>query len=154
MLRPTIVAPSLVHKVHHNHTQGEVPLVVTLRDILQDLLRTIAKPALPEERSIAWERWGVPNRVSVLLVKRRRHRPPCRRPCCCYCHAICAANRLRGCGHPEVQLLLCCDIPATKRHFCEFSLCLSRACLGKIIMLTYKWLKKDRFVTSQSCRWS
>jgi len=25
--------------------------------------------------------------------------------------------------------------------FCEFSLCLSRACLGKMIIFMYKWLK-------------
>jgi hypothetical protein len=29
--------------------------------------------------------------------------------------------------------------------FCEFSLCLPRACLGKIIILMYKWLKKTVF---------
>jgi hypothetical protein len=27
----------------------------------------------------------------------------------------------------------------------EFSLCLSRACLGKIIVYIYKWLKKTVF---------
>ena len=27
----------------------------------------------------------------------------------------------------------------------EFSLCLSRACLGKLIIFIYKWLKKRRF---------
>jgi len=32
-----------------------------------------------------------------------------------------------------------------KRHFIEFSLCLSRACLGKIMHFIYKWLKKCRF---------
>ena len=32
--------------------------------------------------------------------------------------------------------------------FLEFSLCLSRACLGKIIHFIYKWLKKCRFLTS------
>jgi hypothetical protein len=32
-----------------------------------------------------------------------------------------------------------------KRHFIEFSLCLSRACLGKIMHFIYKWLKKWRF---------
>jgi hypothetical protein len=32
--------------------------------------------------------------------------------------------------------------------FLEFSLCLSRACLGKIIIFKYKWLKKpDRRLT-------
>jgi hypothetical protein len=29
--------------------------------------------------------------------------------------------------------------------FLEFSLCLSRACLGKIIIFIYKWLKKPVF---------
>eukprot|EP01046_Picozoa_sp_COSAG06_P044261 COSAG06_NODE_5935_length_3200_cov_10.149952_3_plen_75_part_00 len=28
--------------------------------------------------------------------------------------------------------------------FFEFSLCLSRACLGKMITFIYQWLKKDR----------
>jgi hypothetical protein len=28
----------------------------------------------------------------------------------------------------------------------EFPLCLSRACLGKIMHFTYKWLKKCRFL--------
>jgi hypothetical protein len=32
--------------------------------------------------------------------------------------------------------------------FFEFSLCLSRACLGKIMHFIYKWLKKCRFRTS------
>ena len=32
-----------------------------------------------------------------------------------------------------------------KRSFFEFSLCLSRACLGKIIVYIYKWLKKTVF---------
>ena len=31
--------------------------------------------------------------------------------------------------------------------FFEFSLCLSRACLGKIMHFIYKWLKKCRFLT-------
>jgi hypothetical protein len=31
--------------------------------------------------------------------------------------------------------------------FFEFSLCLSRACLGKIIHFIYKWLKKCRLLT-------
>ena len=36
---------------------------------------------------------------------------------------------------------------ARKRHFFELSLCLSRACLGKIMHFIYKWLKKCRFLT-------
>eukprot|EP01043_Picozoa_sp_COSAG02_P079206 COSAG02_NODE_18207_length_953_cov_1.612412_1_plen_183_part_01 len=32
--------------------------------------------------------------------------------------------------------------------FFEFSLCLSRACLGKMLIFVYKWLKKCRFLTS------
>jgi hypothetical protein len=32
-----------------------------------------------------------------------------------------------------------------KRAFLEFSLCLSRACLGKKLHLIYKWLKKPGF---------
>jgi hypothetical protein len=32
--------------------------------------------------------------------------------------------------------------------FFEFSLCLSRACLGKILHLIYKWLKKCRLDTT------
>jgi hypothetical protein len=31
--------------------------------------------------------------------------------------------------------------------FLEFSLCLSRACLGKMLIFIYKWLKKCRFRT-------
>jgi hypothetical protein len=31
--------------------------------------------------------------------------------------------------------------------FFEFSLCLSRACLGKMMHFIYKWLKKCRFLT-------
>jgi hypothetical protein len=31
--------------------------------------------------------------------------------------------------------------------FFEFSLCLSRACLGKMLIFIYKWLKKCRFLT-------
>ena len=37
--------------------------------------------------------------------------------------------------------------PARKRHFIEFSLRLSRACLGKMIAFIHKWLKKCRFLT-------
>jgi hypothetical protein len=33
-----------------------------------------------------------------------------------------------------------------KRHFLEFALCLSRACLGKIMHFIYKWRKKCRFL--------
>jgi hypothetical protein len=32
----------------------------------------------------------------------------------------------------------------------EFPLCLSRACLGKMITFIYKWLKKWRFLESQA----
>jgi hypothetical protein len=35
--------------------------------------------------------------------------------------------------------------PSTKRAFFEFSLCLSRACLGKKMTFTYKWLQKPVF---------
>ena len=35
--------------------------------------------------------------------------------------------------------------PSRKRHFFEFSLCLSRACLGKMMTFIYKWRKKCRF---------
>ena len=40
------------------------------------------------------------------------------------------------------------QLPAEgKRHFFfEFSLCLSRACLGKIMNFIYKWRKKCRFL--------
>jgi hypothetical protein len=31
--------------------------------------------------------------------------------------------------------------------FFEFSLCSSRACLGKMLIFIYKWLKKCRFLT-------
>jgi hypothetical protein len=33
----------------------------------------------------------------------------------------------------------------TNGPFFEFSLCLSRACLGKMFVFIYKWRKKDRF---------
>jgi hypothetical protein len=32
--------------------------------------------------------------------------------------------------------------------FFEFFLCSSRACLGKMLILMYKWLKKCRFLTN------
>jgi hypothetical protein len=32
-----------------------------------------------------------------------------------------------------------------RHHFWSFSLCLSRACLGKMIVLMYKWLKNGVF---------
>ena len=35
--------------------------------------------------------------------------------------------------------------PCRKRPFFEFSLCSSRACLGKIMHFIYKWLKNGRF---------
>jgi hypothetical protein len=38
--------------------------------------------------------------------------------------------------------------PAETPLFFEFSLCLSRACLGKIIIFIYKWRKNTRFLTS------
>jgi hypothetical protein len=38
--------------------------------------------------------------------------------------------------------------PEGKRHFFEFSLCLSRACLGKIMHFIYTWRKKCRFLTA------
>ena len=46
------------------------------------------------------------------------------------------------------KLLLDREVPTAiklqqnKRAFLEFSLCLSRACLGKIIIFVCKWLKK------------
>jgi len=39
----------------------------------------------------------------------------------------------------------CVGDAATKRSFFEFSLCLSRACLGEKSILMYKWLKKTVF---------
>ena len=38
-----------------------------------------------------------------------------------------------------------------KRSFLEFSLCLSRACLGKIIISIYKWRKKPVFSPLRRC---
>jgi hypothetical protein len=42
--------------------------------------------------------------------------------------------------------------PAPRMHpsFFEFSLCLSRACLGKMIVFIYKWLQKAVFCTGNS----
>jgi hypothetical protein len=37
--------------------------------------------------------------------------------------------------------------------FFQFSLCLSRACLGKIIVFIYKWLKKWHFSQSMMIMW-
>ena len=42
---------------------------------------------------------------------------------------------------------------ARKRHFIEFSLCLSRACLGKIMHLMYKWRKKVTFSHLRAVVW-
>jgi hypothetical protein len=39
------------------------------------------------------------------------------------------------------------SLAARKRDFFEFFLCLSRACLGKMLIFIYKWLKKCRFRT-------
>ena len=36
--------------------------------------------------------------------------------------------------------------------FFEFALCLSRACLGKIIVFTYKWLKKKLKTVISHCK--
>jgi hypothetical protein len=44
---------------------------------------------------------------------------------------------------PRLRLLL----PCRNASFFEFSLCLSRACLGKMIIYIYKWRKKRRFLT-------
>ena len=40
--------------------------------------------------------------------------------------------------------------PGKTALFFEFSLCLSRACLGKIMHFIYKWLKKCRFLASHA----
>jgi hypothetical protein len=40
---------------------------------------------------------------------------------------------------------------ARKRPFFEFSLCLSRACLGKKMNFIYKWLKKPVFSPAEVC---
>jgi hypothetical protein len=42
--------------------------------------------------------------------------------------------------------------PATKRAFFEFSLCLSRACLGKMIVFTFKWRKNAVFRRQKATR--
>eukprot|EP01046_Picozoa_sp_COSAG06_P012596 COSAG06_NODE_745_length_12649_cov_128.650916_3_plen_94_part_00 len=39
--------------------------------------------------------------------------------------------------------------PGKTALFFGFSLCLSRACLGKIMHFIYKWLKKCRFLTAE-----
>jgi hypothetical protein len=48
-------------------------------------------------------------------------------------------------GGPEPKPERLRKSPARKRPFFEFSLCLSRACLGKMLVFIYKWLKKWRF---------
>eukprot|EP01046_Picozoa_sp_COSAG06_P034133 COSAG06_NODE_3548_length_5199_cov_166.747059_4_plen_118_part_00 len=42
----------------------------------------------------------------------------------------------------------CARRPWENGTFFEFSLCLSRACLGKMLIFIYKWLKKCRFLTA------
>ena len=50
--------------------------------------------------------------------------------------------------HPKLVQKLPIDLIAyEKRTFFEFSLCLSRACLGKRIVFIYIWLKKHAFLT-------
>ena len=63
---------------------------------------------------------------------------------------------LFGGAHPAVRCHVTLETAACeKRHsFFEFSLCLSRACLGKMFSFIYKWRKKWRFShrTSRCCR--
>jgi hypothetical protein len=51
--------------------------------------------------------------------------------------------------HPPVELLCAVGVEAFALRktplFFEFSLCLSRACLGKMFVFIYKWHKKWRF---------
>jgi hypothetical protein len=42
------------------------------------------------------------------------------------------------------------NVPCEKRPFLEFFLCLSRACLGKMIVFIYKWREKYVFLTRRS----
>jgi hypothetical protein len=49
-------------------------------------------------------------------------------------------------GNPTEPVPLSARCSCEKRHsFFEYSLCVSRACLGKMIVLMHKWLKKRRF---------
>jgi hypothetical protein len=50
-------------------------------------------------------------------------------------------------GTETHELLLLVHILRENGTFFEFSLCLSRACLGKIMHFIYKWRKKCRFLT-------
>ena len=58
--------------------------------------------------------------------------------------------------HRESTQIKCVPPPIASERlrengtFVEFSLCLSRACLGKIMHFIYKWRKKCRFLTGTS----
>jgi len=55
----------------------------------------------------------------------------------------------------ELLGLWLCQLAAVRKtdpSFLEFSLCLSRACLGKMINLMYKWLKNAGFRRRETCR--
>jgi hypothetical protein len=55
-------------------------------------------------------------------------------------------KKTNGKQNARVSHWVCVVGSEGKRHFFEFSLCLSRACLGKIMHFIYKWRKKCRFL--------
>jgi hypothetical protein len=59
---------------------------------------------------------------------------------------------LQRCGRCLQLSLQRADTLRENGTFFEFSLCLSRACLGKIIHFIYKWLKKCRFLADGSAQ--
>ena len=57
----------------------------------------------------------------------------------CFC-----SYRYRGSSHPQAGTSM------GNASFFDFSLCLSRACLGKMIVFIYKWCKNGVFLTSHT----
>ena len=55
-------------------------------------------------------------------------------------------ERAGSTAQQSTALTSICDKTAS---FFEFSLCLSRACLGEMFVFIYKWRKKCRFLTSE-----
>jgi hypothetical protein len=54
--------------------------------------------------------------------------------------------------HRDVTLNKAFRLPKETPLFFEFSLCLSRACLGKMMHFMYKWRKKWRFFTCRTSK--
>eukprot|EP01046_Picozoa_sp_COSAG06_P024130 COSAG06_NODE_1950_length_7997_cov_37.784882_8_plen_178_part_00 len=74
-----------------------------------------------------------------LELSKTTHGKPCDHCCCCRCPRV--AEQAVG----ESRRPLCRLLVRKTASFFEVSLCLSRACLGKMIVFIYKWLKKAVF---------